>query len=662
MCCDDDAKLGLPPAVIEMLAHYRQLQAQQGWGWGEEALPDFFRWARFSLLGETFERFAGSGDWGRAVREAVGDTPPAGLVLVRISHEGEPTLAAGPPRPVIEGRSTPIDVVLDAAAEDDLTVGVAGAAVTVPAGGAGLQVVDATGPFEIRCQVSILEVDPVTVTPAARLVLDSPEGARWSITDASGGAWFASGVPHKWDARHQPFFHTPPGPVTVDVPAVPLTVVAARGIEFERQTWAIDAQGTTELSYRPARRFDPQGWHSADLHVHLNYSGDLVLAPEDARRMQVAEGLELMNLTAGNLGGTLVYDRELLESTAGQDLWTQPVARAGLEFRNDLLGHVHGLGLSGVPSRLHTGHEGTDQPWDWPPNSAACTEFHDHGATVTYAHPVFSPLDDPADLYAPARSVEARELVADAALGLVDSIELVSCSDDLGAVKLYHHLLSCGLRLTATAGTDTFLSFAHGPGVASNPPGWGRMYAFLDGAGLSVEAYQEAIRAGRTLVTNGPWLTFAVDGEGPGAELARPVGATLRIRASVTGSGVERLVIHGADGDLAAIDVHQGAAELDHEITVPDGGTWLAAAAYGGDDAHTLGAPVFAHTTPVTVDADGHRVARPASARWCLDLLGHLEHLVRTEGRFDPAHHDQQLGDHLALIAQARSFYQALLT
>ena len=44
---------------------------------------------------------------------------------------------------------------------------------------------------------------------------------------------------------------------------------------------------------------------------------------------------------------------------------------------------------------------------------------------------------------------------------------------------LYHRLLSCGLRLAATAGTATFLSFSDGPGVASNPPGWGRVSAHL---------------------------------------------------------------------------------------------------------------------------------------------------------------------------------------
>ena len=59
-----------------------------------------------------------------------------------------------------------------------------------------------------------------------------------------------------------------------------------------------------------------------------------------------------------------------------------------------MLGHVHGLGLTGVPELRYTGEEGTDHPWDWPPNSVACGQMRDLGAVTTYAHPVFAPGDD----------------------------------------------------------------------------------------------------------------------------------------------------------------------------------------------------------------------------------------------------------------------------
>ena len=143
--------------------------------------------------------------------------------------------------------------------------------------------------------------------------------------------------------------------------------------------------------------------------------------------------------------------------------------------------------------------------------------------------------------------------MADAALGLVDSLDLISPSSDEGAVFLYHRLPSCGLRLAATAGTDTFLSFSHSS-TFSNPPGWGRAYAYLGDQKLSVAAFKEAIRAGRTIVTNGPWLTLDVNGQGPGAVLDLAPGDRLEARATVTGPGGDHLSLVGPDGVIAQGD------------------------------------------------------------------------------------------------------------
>ena len=318
---------------------------------------------------------------------------------------------------------------------------------------------------------------------------------------------------------------------------------------------------------------------------------------------------------------------------------------------------MHALALAAVPEVLHSGHQDTDAPWDWPPNAVACADLRDRGGLTTYAHPVYSALTDVRQLYAPARTVEARELVADAALGLVDAVEVVSCFDDRGAVVLWHRLLDCGLRLAAVAGTDVFLSFAHGPGVASNPPGWGRVYAHLGDEPLTAAAFRAAVAAGRTVVTNGPWPSLDVDGAGPGAVLDRSPGDRLAVRATVTGGGVDRLVLHGAGGAVLAATTGR---ELHVEVPVV-AGTWLAAAAYGGDDEHTPGAPVFAHTGPVHVDVAGRRVAVPASARWCLAALDALEALVTAEGRFDPARREEQLGALRTVVERARGFYRGVV-
>jgi hypothetical protein len=180
------------------------------------------------------------------------------------------------------------------------------------------------------------------------------------------------------------------------------------------------------------------------------------------------------------------------------------------------------------------------------------------------------------------------------------------------------------------------------------------VYAHLGAEPLSVAAFQDAVRAGRTVVTNGPWLTLEVDGNGPGTVLDRAAGDRLRVRITVAGGGVERLVLYGPDGVLAT-----GTDEVVEEVEV-DGGSWLAAAAHGGTDPHTVGAPVFAHTTPVYVDVDGRRVERAASARWCLRLLDGLEELAAGQARFDPDDRERQFGDLVAVLDRARTFYRAV--
>ena len=211
----------------------------------------------------------------------------------------------------------------------------------------------------------------------------------------------------------------------------------------------------------------------------MNYSGDLVCTPHDAACMQLGEGLHVMNLVAGNLLGARIYDREAFEHFAGDDLpWSADdiLGRWGVEFRNDLLGHFHAFGPTSPPERYQTGHAGSEHPEDWPPNATACEDLRSRGATIGYTHPVLSPLSDgtPADAFVSPHSTEARELVADAALGLVDSVDLLGPNDPEGTAVLYHHLLNCGLRLAATVGTDVFLSHSRSS-FFSNPPGWGRV-------------------------------------------------------------------------------------------------------------------------------------------------------------------------------------------
>jgi len=512
-------------------------------------------------------------------------------------------------------------------------------------------------------EMPVLQVGDHTVVvgeqvEGSRLRLRAQAVSRWSVVDERGQGWFPDGRLHKWDYHGRPFFHG--NDLVLDVPARPLTISCTRGMEFATVTTTVvpAADEETVVLLEPGRRYDgsAKGWYGADLHVHMNYSGDLVCTPHDAACMQLGEGLHVMNLVAGNLLGARIYDREAFEHFAGVDLpWSTDgqLGRWGVEFRNDLLGHFHAFGAVSPPVRYQTGHTGSAHPHDWPPNATACEDLRERGATIGYTHPVLSPLSDgtPAGAFVSPRSTEARELVADAALGLVDSVDLLGPNDPEGTAVLYHHLLNCGLRLAATVGTDVFLSHSRS-GFFSNPPGWGRVYADLGDEPLSAASWQRAVRAGRTFATNGPWLELHVDDDGPGAVVDVTSGSILRVRAHVDGPGVETVVLVGPEGEIATSGGPD--VEMDFRVTKPG---WVAAVARGPRHLDVLGPTVFAHTSPVYIDLQGRRVGRPESARWCLDWLDRVERLAAEHGTFAD---DAQLHDLVGVLDRARRYYRSL--
>jgi hypothetical protein len=656
MCCEPHADALLPPQVARMLGEYRALHAARAHDWGHElgirvrGLA-YARWLSPELVfADLNAGFAGE------VREALPPELPAGMTVATVDGAGV-SLRSGARPYAIGGQPVELAVLVDSRVDGAVGVAVAGQTRQVE----GVDLVTLAVPGYTSVPIGGSTVVAGEIVASARLRLRAGAPSRWSVVDSRGVGWFPDGYLRKWDRYGRPMFHGQD--IVLDVPAVPLTVTCRRGLEFGADQAAVvpPAGGTTLVELEPPRRFDPAaaGWYGGDLHVHMNYSGDLVCAPDDAARMQRGEGLHLMNLVAGNFTATRVYDREAFEATAGQDLpWSREssVARFGVEYRNDLLGHFHGLGLTAAPAVYHTGHEGSDQPYDWPPNSTAAAEFRDQGAAVGYTHPVMGPLPDgtAAGAFTRARSVEARELVADAALGLVDSMDLLGPNDTEATVTLYHHLLNCGLRLAATAGTDTWLSFARAS-IVSNPPGWARVYADLRGAPLSVGAFADAVRAGRTLATNAPWLTLSVAGHGPGDTLAAAARDRVRVTATVAGPGVREIELVGPHGTVAkrelADEGDDGRLAVEVEVAAS---MWLAAVARGPEHPACLGYGVFAHTSPGYVSVDGAPVNVPASARWLLDWLDRLETLLRSEGCFAD---DAQRAATLAVIEQARPYY-----
>jgi hypothetical protein len=78
----------------------------------------------------------------------------------------------------------------------------------------------------------------------------------------------------------------------------------------------------------------------------------------------------------------------------------------------------------------------------------------------------------------------------------------------LWSQELYYHVLNCGLRIPPSAGS--------GSGEATNPVGYNRVYVWLGQEEFSYDAWWEAFRQGRVMVTNGPLVRPFANGQPPG--------------------------------------------------------------------------------------------------------------------------------------------------
>ncbi|TYK42724.1 CehA/McbA family metallohydrolase [Actinomadura decatromicini] len=666
----------LPPAVARALEEYGELLREHGPTWGEDPvgyvrqieasafLPDErdYRAACLRLVAgehpgatdEEIDALIPDLDLHEVVRDALRGRVLDNLAALRVLPDGA-TLEAVP-RAVLDGQPVPTTLLVDSSRDAPVVVRVDGTAHHVSAGGARL--IPVTSWSSVFVDQILVPLGSLTRrASAARLRLRAGFPCRWTVVGADGRGWYPAGAPQRIDAHRVPYFHG--DDVVLDVPAEPLTVRVTRGMEYAAaETRAVPCAGAeTLVELAPPRLYDAAatGWYGGDMHVHMNWAGDTVGTPAHAAAAQHGEDLHVLNLVAGNVASRRVYDREALEHWAGRDLpWSDAahVARLGVEYRNDLLGHLYAFGVTAPPGRFHTGFAGDP---DWPPNAEGCRELRGLGAVLGYSHPFHLPAAEdapPAALLAGGRNCSSREIVADAALGLIDSLDVLNHSSIHATAVMYRRLLGAGNALAATAGTDAMLSFQR-RGSQSGPPGWARVYARVDGP-LTAASFGDAIRRGRTFATTGPWLDLDVDGHGPGDVLDAAPGDRVTVTARTVGPEVDRVELRTADGVLAAGPPGEVGAEL--TVTGP---TYVVAVATGPPherSMHHSGA--FAHTSPVHLRVAGRRVAREADLRWCLDYLDRLGDLLRRAARLETP---EQLAAHLDLLDAARAVYTGRL-
>jgi hypothetical protein len=424
------------------------------------------------------------------------------------------------------------------------------------------------------------------------------------------------------------------GACEVPLPAGTVVAEVSKGPEYTPLRIETPlAPGKLALRFTLTRWADlrAEGWYPGDVRAHF-------LPPHAALLEGAAEDIAVVNLLAaecavpGTHGKTYPAVPNLLAFSGQQPALETPGHLVVVNTHNShpLLGSLGLLNCHRVVFPLgFGGPEGRDD-WtlaDW------CDQCHRKGGLVVWTR-----------TWHEAAPFRLGEPLADLLLGKVDAFEVVYFEDSpFDVLPDWYALLDAGMRVPLAGGSGK-----DGNGIAL---GSMRTYARLrPGDEFNYKTWVEAVRAGRTFVTNGPLLTLTADGQDPGAVLTRQAGDVVRVRAE--GRSLvpfERLEVlcNGRVVAEAAASGDPAAAAVEVEVPVGEGG-WLAARCRGSATVPHRPASqrIFAHTSPVWLEAAGRprRVEPGAAAQLALELHRMVE-WARHEARCGTNHERQRLVD-----------------
>lgn len=476
-----------------------------------------------------------------------------------------------------------------------------------------------------------------------------PAAARIYLTAADRRAYAPNGVmqrmilaDRKQAAPGDCYFHTE-GSFELPLPAGETRIEVIKGMEYLPvvKTVAVAPDGVTEIEIKLTRMAEMarEGWYSGDVHVHGNLFAQDVIGPRDVLAVAKAEDLNVINvLPCNDPRTTQISDSQYF--TGGPDPVSdgRHIVYYNEEMRNDLYGHVGFLNLKTFVEPAYFGWPHSPFPYDYPGNYPQAAAAKEQGALVTYVHPGL-PSEFPVDI----------------ALGLADTIDVMSQNNERITTPLWYRLLNCGFKCPASAGTDSFLNIPY-----HLVPGAGRVYVKA-GEKFTYENWIQAFKQGRTFVTNGPLLRFTFNGADPGQEfmvsqgsfemeiegLAKSIVPMEAVEIVVNGSVVRRIE---AGEDPYMIPVK--------ETLILGKSSWVAVRTIGpGHRWVTNDQDVYAHTSPVYVTVDDRPISSAEDARFFSDQIDVLIAKMDSQGHFQDMFQRNEI---VARFREAQAIYEKM--
>lgn len=468
----------------------------------------------------------------------VGDGSVSSVTDVGYAMRGEIATIAGTLVPAPPEASPWTDVVIEDLAGEPITLARADA-------GGAFEVAVPPGTYQVRAAsaahapASIIEVD------AGDAAVDVPLGAtgtlRITVADAVSAAALPARVLLHVDGEDAPriLYADGTGELLLPLPPGTYDVDVSRGIEydaFSAQGLVVAAGAATEVPAVLERVVDTAGWIAVDTHLHSEMSSDSTIPLVDRLRAVAGEGVEL----------AIATDHDFLTDygpyLAGLSLEGVVAYRIGCEVSSRVWGHTNGWPLQPDPDRGGRGafvwHERSPaQVYDALREAGPDTviqvnhprrtnSFFD---AIDFDPDTVSAQADPADLgLPPGTDLDDFDFDAvEVANGKKDPFDL-TFADWLALIASGH----------PAAGTGS--SDSHN---ASQFSGASRTYVYVgegadDPASLDLDAVDAALRARKATVSQGAFVTAAIEDPGTGepvapgetAELAGETMARVRVR------------------------------------------------------------------------------------------------------------------------------------
>lgn len=445
-------------------------------------------------------------------------------------------------------------------------------------------------------------------------------------------------------ARDNHWHTVMPGAV-IDVPQTKLRIEALSGLEYEAAARDVDLTGKHEAKLQlPLKRFynaEANGLRSGNTHLHLmkrTYSEAL----RYLREVPKGDGLDLVFLShLRRIPDERHYiSNKIVEgSLPGGELKRLSehgvLFSPGEEHRHNFgrggegYGHVMLLDIVKLIRPVSIGPGIMREGDDGLTLRRGIKEARKDGATVVWCHNTFGFEDIPNWME-----------------GLLHAQNIFDGGNHGSYKDTFYRYLNLGMHVPFSTGTD-----------------WGiydfsRVYVPVEGK-LTSEQWLKQLVAGRTSITNGPFLEFQVDDSQVGDTVQLPKAAELTVRGQAIGRGDFKQIEVIYNGDVilkAASKANAGhfMASINQEFKLHEPG-WLALRVTLDSGKNAFNRTLFAHTSPIYVEIAGKRIFRPEVADGLIADIEQGIEAIKAKGKFANAKdREAVLQVHRAGIANLR--------